>query len=82
MKEEFQPVDICNRTLKIGQTVAVGMPGTMNLIVGTVIKINKKTVLVECYKPQWMTYPHGSNTIEYQRAFNNVVVLVEKGQEL
>lgn len=64
-------VDIFGSPLAVGDVVAFGLGGTMNLSVGTIIKINPKTVTIE-YKSNDF-YSGKVQTLEARRSFDNVV---------
>lgn len=65
-------VDIFGTPLTVGDIVAFGLGQTMNLSVGTIIKINPKTVTIE-YKSNDF-YSGKLETLEARRSFDNVVV--------
>ena len=69
-------LDILNQPINTGDCVVFGMGGSMTLLKGIVKKINKKTVTIqraETYRNwegKFLTFEK-----EYQRAFDNVVVI-------
>ena len=68
--------DIAGEIIEVGDTVAFGLAGTMTLHTGTVTKLNKKTVKIEG-QAKW---PNQWNAkTEWQRAFNDVVVIKREG---
>jgi hypothetical protein len=76
-KEQFEipPLDINNQPINTGDVVVFGMSGSMNLLMGVVKKINKKTVTVQHIEVCTMSGFERILETMYNRTFDNVVVI-------
>jgi hypothetical protein len=76
-KEQFviPPTDINDKIIQVEDTVVFGSPQSMELLIGIVKKINKKTVTIRHVDMREINGFKRILETMYQRSFDNVVVI-------
>lgn len=71
------PLDIIGNGIAVGDTVVFGQGQHMNLLMGTVIAINPKTVRIEHETADWDGRQWVKRLTDSLRTFENVVIVTK-----